>query len=388
MNVPVLLSLNFPRRTTATAPEADPEPLRVLRQRVQAPKNAAELARAGVRFAFQSGTLTNMSDFLTNAAKAIENGLPADEALRAMTLRPAEIFGVADRLGTIETGKIANLTITRGDIFAPTRQIAHVFIDGRPVELKPATSAGASAAAGASGTWSVLIRIGETPEVPITLTLREESGSLGGSISGELGSATITNASLGAGGEIRFSVPVTFQGQSSEANFNGTVSGDSMRGNVNIPNRGDGSFTASRSGSPPTPSPNQNNPAATPGAPATTPPEAAMPTAPQPAAPPDLSGTWTITVNTGNEQLPSTLQLQQQGATLTGSLQSSLGGSQISGGAVDANGFRFTTTIVIGGQSLDIQFSGTASGNQMSGTVTAPQGNFSFTGTRPGGATR
>ncbi|MFX6281373.1 hypothetical protein ABTF86_20135, partial [Acinetobacter baumannii] len=53
--VPVLVSLNFPRRTTAPTPEADPEPLRVLRARVEAPRNPARLAAAGVQFAFHSG---------------------------------------------------------------------------------------------------------------------------------------------------------------------------------------------------------------------------------------------------------------------------------------------------------------------------------------------
>src|SRR2546425_5118799 len=112
-NVPVLLSLNLPKRMTAAAPEADPETLRTLRGRVEAQKTAAKLAAARVRFAFQSGALTNMGDFLANAAKAIENGVSRDDALRALTIRPAEIFGVADRLGSIETGKIANLTVTR-----------------------------------------------------------------------------------------------------------------------------------------------------------------------------------------------------------------------------------------------------------------------------------
>lgn len=380
-NVPVLLSLNFPRRTTAAAPEADPETLRLLRQRVAAPKAAAALQAAGVRFAFQSGGLTNMSDFLANAAKAVENGLAPDEALRAMTLRPAEFYGVANRLGTIETGKIANLTVTRGDIFSRERRITNVFIDGRPVELKPVTAGGASAATGASGTWSVLIKVGELPEIPITLNLRDEGGNLGGSISGELGSSSISSASLGATGEIKFSVPVTLQGQSGDAIFNGTLSGNSMRGSVQIPNRESGSFTGSRTGSPQTPNANPNA--------ATTPPsDAQTPAATPPAAPTsttDLSGTWTISVNTGNDQIPGTLQLQQQGASLSGTLQSALGGAQISSGTVDASGFRFSATVQVGGQSLDITFNGTASGNQMSGTVTTPQGDASFSGTRPGG---
>src|SRR6185436_8118532 len=63
-NVPVLLSLNLPRRTTAALPEADPEPLRVLRERVEAQQTAGKLLKAGVRFSFQSGSMTNISDLL------------------------------------------------------------------------------------------------------------------------------------------------------------------------------------------------------------------------------------------------------------------------------------------------------------------------------------
>src|SRR6185369_6273902 len=141
-NVPVLLSLNLPRRTTAAMPEADPEPMRVLRERVEAQQTAGKLARAGVRFAFESGSLTNISDLMTNVGRVIENGLPATDALRAFTIWPAEILGVENQLGSIETGKIANLTVTRGDLFDRNSRVVHVFIDGRPVDLRPESSRG------------------------------------------------------------------------------------------------------------------------------------------------------------------------------------------------------------------------------------------------------
>ncbi|PYS94993.1 MAG: amidohydrolase, partial [Acidobacteria bacterium] len=140
MDVPVLLSLNFPRRTAAASAETDPEPLRVLRERVEAPKTAGRLAAAGVRFAFQSGGMTAMADFLANASKAVDNGLSRDDAVRALTLRPAEILGVSNQLGSIEVGKIADLTITRGDILARERRITQLFIDGRPVVITPAAT--------------------------------------------------------------------------------------------------------------------------------------------------------------------------------------------------------------------------------------------------------
>lgn len=136
-NVPVLLSLNLPRRTTTAMPEADPEPLRVLRERVEAQQTAGKLAKAGVRFAFESGSLANMSDLMTNAGRVIENGLTTADALRAFTIWPAEILGVQNQLGSIEAGKIANLTVTRGELFDRNSRVTHVFIDGRPVDIRP-----------------------------------------------------------------------------------------------------------------------------------------------------------------------------------------------------------------------------------------------------------
>ena len=94
-NVPVLLSLNFPRRPNAS-PDADPEPLRTLKARVEAPKLASKLAQAGVRFAFEDGGLSTWSEFLTNAGRTVEGGLTTDQAVRALTASSAEILGVSD----------------------------------------------------------------------------------------------------------------------------------------------------------------------------------------------------------------------------------------------------------------------------------------------------
>ncbi|MDQ2922083.1 MAG: amidohydrolase family protein [Acidobacteriota bacterium] len=250
-NVPVLLSLNFPKRTTAAMPEADPEPLRVLRERVAAPKTAGKLANAKVRFAFQSGGMSTISDFVANAAKTIDNGLSKDDALRAFTIRSAEIFGVADRLGSIETGKIANLTIMRGDLFDRNSRVTHVFIDGRPVDLRPVTAGTGQAGNIASGAWTLTVDLGQG-ELAVTLTLQQEGDRLRGSMQGALGSVDISNASVGPAGDIRFTAPVTFEGQTTEATFTGTITGNEMRGAVNITGRAPGSFTASR---PPAPGP-------------------------------------------------------------------------------------------------------------------------------------
>ncbi len=245
-NVPVLLSLNLPRRTTAAMPEADPEPLRVLRERVEAQQTAGKLARAKVRFAFESGSLPNASDIMVNANRTIENGLSADDALRAFTLWPAEILGMGNQLGSIEVGKIANLTVTRGDLFDRNSRITHVFIDGRPVDLRPAATppGGGAATRNLTGAWTLNVNLGE--EKTATLNLRQEGDRLTGSIQGQLGSGEIANATTG--NEVRFTVVVNVEGQTKEATFSGAIApgGNEIRGAVTIDGRAPGTFTATR----------------------------------------------------------------------------------------------------------------------------------------------
>jgi imidazolonepropionase-like amidohydrolase len=91
--------------------------------------------KAGVKFAF--GTFTN--EFVRNlpfqAAAAVGFGLPADEALKAVTINPAEIWGVSDKIGSIEKGKVADLLVTNGDPLEIQTKVEHVYEKGREIEL-------------------------------------------------------------------------------------------------------------------------------------------------------------------------------------------------------------------------------------------------------------
>ena len=244
--VPVITTLNFPRRRSDAGEDADPEPLRVLRGRVELPRNAGKLANAGVRVAFTSGGASSMSDFLTNLRKAVSQGMSRDQAVRALTLTPAEMFGVADRLGSIEAGKIANLTIVRGDVFDDGARVTQVFIDGRPMTVRepPAETA---AAAGASGTWTMTATFVEGDRT-VTFELQQDGERLRGTMQGALGSGDISNGSIGAGGDLRFTVPVTLGNTSEEATFAGTLTGNVMRGAVQIVGRPNGTFVGTRPG--------------------------------------------------------------------------------------------------------------------------------------------
>ncbi len=127
--VPVLVSLKWPERDRDADPEDD-EALRLLELRDQAPATPAALAKAGVKFAFYSGGVEKPGDLRAAVKKAIDAGLDRESAVRALTLSVAEIYGVSDRLGSIEPGKIANLTVTDGDLFQTSSKIKFVVIDG------------------------------------------------------------------------------------------------------------------------------------------------------------------------------------------------------------------------------------------------------------------
>jgi imidazolonepropionase-like amidohydrolase len=96
---------------------------------------AAQLAQAGVKFAFGSGGYQNIRLIPYNAAISVAWGLPREDAIRALTMNAAEILGVADRVGSLEPGKAANLVIARGDPLEIRTEITHVFINGRSVGL-------------------------------------------------------------------------------------------------------------------------------------------------------------------------------------------------------------------------------------------------------------
>jgi imidazolonepropionase-like amidohydrolase len=95
---------------------------------------AAKLHELGVKLCIRSGGTMNTRNLPYEAAMAVSYGLPPEEGLKAVTLFPAQILGVADQLGSIETGKRANLVLTNGDILQASTQVLALFIDGKPLE--------------------------------------------------------------------------------------------------------------------------------------------------------------------------------------------------------------------------------------------------------------
>ncbi len=133
---PVLVSLRWPERSRDADPE-DVEAMRILEMRDRAPSTPAALVKAGVPFAFYTEGITSSRELVRAVRRALESGLTPAEAVRAFTLSAAEIYGVADRLGSIDAGKIANLVVTSGDLFQEKTQIKFVFVDGAKYEPVP-----------------------------------------------------------------------------------------------------------------------------------------------------------------------------------------------------------------------------------------------------------
>jgi len=130
---PVLVSLNWPKAEKDRDPESDTS-LRTLYHRRMAPATPAKLAGAGVPFGLYSDGLALPSEIFKKVRVAIDAGLDNRDALVALTSGPAGILGVSERVGTIESGKIANLILATDWPWAEGVEIEAVFVDGRKYE--------------------------------------------------------------------------------------------------------------------------------------------------------------------------------------------------------------------------------------------------------------
>jgi len=101
----------------------------------QAYAQPGQLFAAGVKIGFGTFDASSSRNLPYEVGNAVSYGLPYEEALRAVTINTAEILGVGDRLGTIESGKIANLIVTGGDPLEYQTPIHYVIINGRPADL-------------------------------------------------------------------------------------------------------------------------------------------------------------------------------------------------------------------------------------------------------------
>ncbi len=195
------------------------------------PKNPAKVAEGGIPFAFSSIETDEPSKFLEGIRKAVENGLPEEIALKALTLIPANFLNLSKALGTIEPGKIANLVLVEGNIFSKDSKIKYVFVDGKRFEIKEKKpEEGKAPQVNVSGKWEIYL---ESPmgSMQFNLELIHEGSSLSGKFISQFGTSEFTGGKV-SGNEIFFTLSLTVGGESLDLTFSAAIEGDTMRGTV------------------------------------------------------------------------------------------------------------------------------------------------------------
>ena len=250
-----VVSVNFPGPTESTgwayrlARKDGPDSTRAdSATKVAIERNAALLHRAGIPMALGTGGL-RPAEFLPNVRKAVAAGLPAEVALQALTIRAAELAGMGAALGSIETGKIANLVVTdKGDLLADSARVREVFVDGIRYEVAAPPSARAAAGGGApaqvAGAWAMTLQSPQGP-MELTLTFQQSGASLAGSMASMMGNTAIDEGQVN-GQAVAWTTTIQMGGQSITLNFQGQVEGTRMKGNATLGTFGSATFTAEK----------------------------------------------------------------------------------------------------------------------------------------------
>ena len=230
--IPVLVNLKWPEADKDADPDEVPT-LRTLRLRDRAPSTPAAFTKAGVRFAFYSGETPNPKDLLKDVKKAIDAGLAPDAALRALTLTPAELFGVGDRLGSIEKGKIANLLVTDGDLFNEKTKIKYVFVDGKRFEVREPEKPKDPPKGDITGKWKLAYTTPEGAEESSADLSMASDGTISGTLSSKRGTASILSGYL-SGDHFNFVININIGPNFADVSFSGTFDGSTLKGTINV----------------------------------------------------------------------------------------------------------------------------------------------------------
>lgn len=223
--MPVLLPLELPAKPNLTTDDDLVETgLRQLQESLLAPKLPAALEAAGVKVAFVTLGMKNPRAFTENLAAIVKAGLPADEALAAVTTTPAALLGLSRSTGTLEPGKQANLMVVDGELFTAKPKLRHLFVTGYHEEIEPEKAVGdPNAVMDPRGTWTITSEVmGRASESTWIITgttdadgRKRYAGSSDGArgkrdfASVEVTGNALTVVSAGQGGELKTTVIVS-----------------------------------------------------------------------------------------------------------------------------------------------------------------------------------
>ena len=211
--------------------------------------------------------------------------------------------------------------------------------------------------AAVAGEWDWTIAVPDNP-LPLVVTLKQEGEKITGTIKSALGETAIDNGKV-AGDRLSFSINVQVGGDQIVAKFNGTVTGEDIKGTVEVP-MGVIDFKGSRKKA-----------------------TAATGTTPAPAtgaAAAGVAGQWDIVVAIPDGPLPVTVHLKQTGEEISGTSTSRLGNADITKGKLTGNKITFTINVNYQGQLIPATYVGTIEGDSMKGVVETPLGSVDFTG--------
>ena len=221
--LPLIVPVNFPEAPDVSDPDVVVDvSTEELRHWNQAPGNAAVLAKNSVSFALTANGLKDVKTFRANVARAIDRGLSPTQALAAVTTEPAKLLGLSDRIGTIAPGKIANLTVTRGDLFAEKSKVTEVWVDGNRYDVDDA------AGKAPKGNWSIdwghgghSLVVSADKDTTVKLVIAADT-------------LTASRARID-GARLTFTVQ---KGSDAAENFDLTAKHDLLRGTLSVPGTG------------------------------------------------------------------------------------------------------------------------------------------------------
>jgi hypothetical protein len=241
-NVMVLLPLTFKAPGTSVHTQVGREAREKAEKELYA-KNPAKLAEAGIPFVFTSLGTDDPQSFMEGIRKAIENGLPEEKALQALTTEAAKFMRLERALGTVEPGKIANLILVEGELFAEDAKVKFVFADGKKFEIKEAkVKEGEKPSVNISGKWEISI---EEAGLKLTVDFVQEEAALSGKMTTPFGAFDFSRGTV-SGNEIYFEMSISVGGQDIDLYFSAVVEGDKMTGTVVQGTEGSTEFTAKR----------------------------------------------------------------------------------------------------------------------------------------------
>ncbi len=194
---------------------------------------ASTYQKAGVKFGFSSLSAKS-KDIPSNLRRIIKAGLSEDDALASLTTIPAEIFGLSDRLGTVDNGKIANLVVSYKPYFNEKAKVRYVFVEGVLYKQEIVEEKKTDSKVEIEGTWSVITEIPQGKS-ETSLVIKKDGTSYTARISGgQLPQPVDATSVVLENNVLKIAYSVTINGQNLDVKMEVTIEGNTFKGNTAV----------------------------------------------------------------------------------------------------------------------------------------------------------